>query len=998
MNETRQSGSGPVQKRRGNSEEDPYITEAHPTNGASRNGQQGSPRQNPHLLDVWTVLDILARRWGWVVMGFLVSAAAFFVLAEWAIKPKYTATAQMLRYETPAASEFLRNTPITVETFVGLIRSPDLLQQVGSAVEPPIPPERLVKMIKIDPEPDSDMIKIQFAARSQDQAVHILNLYCEKIVEFTRNLQAKQAATVANDYLKQQVAEMGREIEGLHQQFRALPAGGAVTGKLAQISGDLSMLGTSLAASTRPSIVVSKLAERLQTALNELSELTLKYTDIHPSVMAKREQIDALKNQLSQSATNSAGLPPGAATVALPSGVTMAEPDYDIIRMRLLSLEDGRVQLASRLREAQMFAENPPGIVRLFAPATLQTTESNLRWIKIPAVGIFGGLLGMAAGLALIGLLELTDRRLKTAEDLHRVTRLPVLTSLGDLHRMKPEDRSRWAFRTWTMLQGRLSRSANHGLICGITSSTSGEGRSTWISLLAEAASLAGFRVLTIATRQNPGTQPASGDPEFDPFTEGPDMNTPNSPSSALTGNVLNSPMKVTEQLTGPNSPPVVHIPLPGWVWNLERRKQWQEALGHWQDIDNLVILVELPPAEVSEAVLLGQNLPNVVWLADSGAADAGQTRTQIETMRHARCNLVGAVLNREPGASVRSRFPRWFAASAAAIGLLVNTAVAQTDTLPRNEAGTNGPVARRASFSVVDPSQRADWQKRLTLGPGDVLTLGLYGAPELARTEVAVGPDGRISYLEAQDVMAEGRTVDELRGALDQELGKFRRAPRTLVTPITFKSKKYFVLGKVMSKGVYTLDRPITVLEAIARARGFENGLVDRNVIDLADMSRSFLMRGGKRFALNFEKLFQEGDLSQNIPIEPGDYLYFPSTNVKEVYVVGEVRLPGPVTFRQDMSVVQAITERGGYTERAYKGRVLVVRGSLNNPETYAVDTMGVIKGEHIDFKLRAKDIVYVNSRPFIRVEELADLAATAFIQSMITTWVGVDVVKPIN
>jgi hypothetical protein len=49
------------------------------------------------------------------------------------------------------------------------------------------------------------------------------------------------------------------------------------------------------------------------------------------------------------------------------------------------------------------------------------------------------------------------------------------------------------------------------------------------------------------------------------------------------------------------------------------------------------------------------------------------------------------------------------------------------------------------------------------------------------------------------------------------------------------------------------------------------------------------------------------------------------------------------------------------------------------------------------VNFKLKPKDIIYVNSRPLIKVEEAADLAATAFIQSIITSAVGVDVVKPI-
>src|SRR5262249_7820490 len=138
-------------------------------------------------------------------------------------------------------------------------------------------------------------------------------------------------------------------------------------------------------------------------------------------------------------------------------------------------------------------------------------------------------------------------------------------------------------------------------------------------------------------------------------------------------------------------------------------------------------------------------------------------------------------------------------------------------------------PTQTNVSFSIVRPAQRAAWQEHLTLGPGDLLNLGLFGQPELAHAEVSIGPDGRFSFLEAQDVMATGLTVDELRAKLDQELGKYRRAPRTVVTPMAFRSKRYYMLGKVMTKGVYVLDRPITVLEAIARAHGLENGLVER-------------------------------------------------------------------------------------------------------------------------------------------------------------------------
>jgi protein involved in polysaccharide export with SLBB domain len=176
------------------------------------------------------------------------------------------------------------------------------------------------------------------------------------------------------------------------------------------------------------------------------------------------------------------------------------------------------------------------------------------------------------------------------------------------------------------------------------------------------------------------------------------------------------------------------------------------------------------------------------------------------------------------------------------------------------------------------------------------------------------------------------------------------------------------------------------------------ENALIDRNMVSLTDFQHSFLARGGKRISLNFEKLFQQGDLSQNIAIEPGDYIYFAAGDINEVYVVGEVRLPGPVTFTPDLTIIGAITGRGGYSDRAFKTRVLVIRGPLAKPLTFAVNTHAILDAKAQDFKLEPKDIIFVNSRPFIKVEEAADLAVTAFIQSVITSWVGVDVVKPIQ
>jgi protein involved in polysaccharide export with SLBB domain len=311
--------------------------------------------------------------------------------------------------------------------------------------------------------------------------------------------------------------------------------------------------------------------------------------------------------------------------------------------------------------------------------------------------------------------------------------------------------------------------------------------------------------------------------------------------------------------------------------------------------------------------------------------------------------------------------------------------------------ATTPAPAdAGNTSLSANVPAKRARWQERLTLGAGDTLNLALFGMPDTAQKEVPIGPDGRLTFLQARDIQAAGLTIDELRVKLDAALAGFYQNPRTIITPGLFRSKKYFVLGAVPNRGVFALDRPLTVVEALARAGGLETGVYQRNTVELADLQHSFLIRDHKRMAVDFERLFQHGDLSQNVALEPDDYLYFALATANEIYVLGEVTSPGLAAFLPHSTAISAISARGGFTARSYKSRVLVVRGSLNRPETFIVDASAILAGKAPDFKLQPKDIVYVHVSPWIKASEIVDAAATAFIQGVV---VGVVTRKiPIN
>jgi protein involved in polysaccharide export with SLBB domain len=319
-------------------------------------------------------------------------------------------------------------------------------------------------------------------------------------------------------------------------------------------------------------------------------------------------------------------------------------------------------------------------------------------------------------------------------------------------------------------------------------------------------------------------------------------------------------------------------------------------------------------------------------------------------------------------------------------LSMKVSAEDAASATAPANAAPSD--PTNRTELSISSGNRHAGWQQHLTLGPGDTLNIAVFGRPETLREQVLVGPDGRLSFLNVLDTTAAGLTVDELRGALDHELGRYFQNPRTIITPVAFKSKKYFVLGAVANKGAFTFDRPLSLIEAIARAGGLETGLYEQKTVELVDLGHSFLIRDGKKLPVDFEKLFQHGDLSQNVPLEPNDYLYFATASANEIYVLGEVINPGTVAFSSRPTAANVIASRGGYTDKSFRSRVLVIRGSLNNPEKFVVDTAAILAGKKPDFKLEPRDIVYVSANPWTKVEDLMDTAARAFLQGMIVEW----------
>ncbi len=288
--------------------------------------------------------------------------------------------------------------------------------------------------------------------------------------------------------------------------------------------------------------------------------------------------------------------------------------------------------------------------------------------------------------------------------------------------------------------------------------------------------------------------------------------------------------------------------------------------------------------------------------------------------------------------------------------------------------------------MAPVEPVAQPSWQRQYTLGAGDALNFSMYDRPDLARQAVPIAPDGTISYLQAVGVKAVGRSIPELRKAIEASLAKYHKSPRVIVTPATIGSKRFSIIGRVREPGSYQLDRPVSILEGIAMARGIEVGSVGGSAFELADLERSFVVRNGRKLGVDLAELYFRGKLSENAFLEPNDYIFIASALRNEVYVLGSVNRPGRLKMATPLTVTRAITQAGGYNRQAYKSRVLLIRGSIHKPDVRVVDVDDVLHGRSPDVVLENRDIIFVDKRPFQMAEGALDSAIFTFVQTVTT------------
>jgi polysaccharide export outer membrane protein len=205
------------------------------------------------------------------------------------------------------------------------------------------------------------------------------------------------------------------------------------------------------------------------------------------------------------------------------------------------------------------------------------------------------------------------------------------------------------------------------------------------------------------------------------------------------------------------------------------------------------------------------------------------------------------------------------------------------------------------------------------------------------------------ISFPLVGDIKATGTSPQELKTVLEKELARFVKAPTVSVMVTSVNSFKVYVIGEgaagaaapgegtagPSTSGVITLKRNTTLMQLLAQLGSLRG----------ADLSSAYLLRGGQKVNADFFKLMSKGDVSQDVQLIPNDIIFIPDNFEKRIRVVGAVRTPGIIHYREGMSALDAILSAGGFTDFAKQNDVVIVRKNGGEVQTIEVRLKDVIR-----------------------------------------------------
>lgn len=262
-------------------------------------------------------------------------------------------------------------------------------------------------------------------------------------------------------------------------------------------------------------------------------------------------------------------------------------------------------------------------------------------------------------------------------------------------------------------------------------------------------------------------------------------------------------------------------------------------------------------------------------------------------------------------------------------------------------------------------------------IGAGDTLYITVWDHPELTVPGGAqqtptingrqVRSDGTLYFPFVGDVRVAGMTMEDLRRLITQRLAPYIPDPQVDVGVVTYASQRVTLAGAFGDTAPQPITSvPLTLAQALGTAK------VDNTT---ANLSGLVLTRGSHIYHLDLDALRHSPAIADEIYLKPGDKLFLPPADRKEIYVMGEVLAPQAIPYKASvMNLTKALGIAGGLNQTTANGKaVFVVRGVKDletKPATvYELDAKSPAAFALADeFKVLPGDVVFVGAAGITR------------------------------
>ena len=162
-------------------------------------------------------------------------------------------------------------------------------------------------------------------------------------------------------------------------------------------------------------------------------------------------------------------------------------------------------------------------------------------------------------------------------------------------------------------------------------------------------------------------------------------------------------------------------------------------------------------------------------------------------------------------------------------------------------------------------------------IGYGDVLDVNFLYETKYSREAIKVRPDGRITYPLAGEMFVAGMSPADLDSVLTDSFSEIILDPRITVMVKDFQPQMVYVLGEVDTPGDFEYVRDMTLMKALAVARGYTDDARRSNVLVIRRVGEDHIIG----LEVDIEAILSKNDFSLDVPLKPFDIVYVPKSRI---------------------------------------------------------------------------------------------------------------------